>query len=128
MKQLLGIPWKCHGRDADGMDCLGLVMAFEKDVMGFEMEEWADLYTVDSGFAGIDAIVQEKSKQFLKVDEPVKGDILMFRFGKFNCHLGVYLESNQFIHCHEGHESAIARIDSPIWKHRLTAIYRPCSI
>lgn len=84
---LLGIPYKLHGRSLDGFDCYGLVIEVEKR-FGHILK---DLYT-EAYSTCINGLI--------KTNKPDTSDIIIFFDSKGRCcHIGVYLENDDFIHC-----------------------------
>lgn len=86
LDDLIGIPYKLHGRDLNGLDCYGLVIEVEKR-FGHNLK---DLYT-EAYSSCIEGLV--------KCDKPDTSDIILFFKNGRCCHIGVYLEKDDFIHC-----------------------------
>lgn len=96
---LLGIPYKLHGRDARGYDCYGLVIEVLKR-FGFELDD-LDSYTKETLSK---CFKNETNKIILKnnlkrVSEPKESDIVLFFDRGIGSHVGVCLGKNKFIHC-----------------------------
>lgn len=81
---LIGIPYKLHGRNKEGYDCYGLAIEILKR-MGYTLP---DLY------------LGEESEKLNQVPCGDYSDIVLFydSKGKVN-HIGVCLDKNNFIHC-----------------------------
>lgn len=92
---LLGIPYKLHGRDKDGYDCYGLVIEVEKR-FGRRLP---DFYTKSKAdHLNIGELI--KSSRIIKTNTPVLGDLILFYDSKGRTvHIGVYLKNDDFIHC-----------------------------
>lgn len=58
------------------------------------------------------------------VGKLIPGDVLGFRIGKCVHHLGVLLDSNQFLHVLEGTGAMIASLDDATWSSRLENVWR----
>lgn len=100
---LLGKPYKAHGRGPNGFDCYGLVIEVEKR-LGHSMpdlyrklsetDNWeTDIHNVSftSGMTGMK-----------KTDTPLFGDVVLFFDNKGRIHhSGVYLKNDDFIHCNK---------------------------
>lgn len=126
----IGIPYKEHGKTFKEIDCLGLVYMFYKNELNIDLDEYQDLYkyTDVKDFDKLDSHITKCKEHFKLVQKPMFGDIILMRIGKFSCHLGIYLNESTFLHAEEGKYSAVERLDSTQWKHRVVGIYRPCSI
>lgn len=92
---LLGIPYKLHGRDKSGYDCYGLVIEVERR-FGRELFDFYTEYT--NNRLNIKELI--KSSNIIKTDNPKMGDLLLFSDSKGRtAHIGVYLKNDDFIHC-----------------------------
>jgi cell wall-associated NlpC family hydrolase len=125
---LIGIPYNVHGESLDGCDCLGLVRLYYREVLGKEFPDFRSLYTDPRDFDAADSTIGEQKRQFENVDAPQPGDVVLFRVGRFSCHVGILIDANHFLHNQEGATSAIERIDSGQWRHRVSGFYRPRDI
>ena len=101
INDLLGKPYKAHGRGPDNFDCYGLVIEVEKR-LGHTMP---DLYTKLSecdkwDFDPHNADFSTKLTGLVKTNKPDFGDVILFfdEKGRIN-HTGVYLKDDDFIHC-----------------------------
>ena len=48
----LGIPYKNMGRDLEGLDCWGLVLALYKDILKIDLPDTIDNYGIDWSWKG----------------------------------------------------------------------------
>lgn len=101
VNDLLGKPYKAHGRGPDNFDCYGLVIEVESR-LGHKMP---DLYTklAQTDNWEFDPHNIEFSKEMVgmeKTNNPSFGDVVVFfdKKGRI-CHTGVYLKNGDFIHC-----------------------------
>jgi murein DD-endopeptidase len=104
--KMLGKPYHYGGASPQGFDCSGLVY-YAYHQAGYK--------------------VPRTSQQQYRDSLPVKrayireGDLLFFRIEGKVSHVGVYLGDNRFIHApSSGKRVAIASLDDPYWKQRLT--------
>jgi cell wall-associated NlpC family hydrolase len=128
LSKFIGIPYKPKGRSWDGVDCLGLVGLFHKEVNGIDFPDWSMVYSDPNDFARSSQLISQEKSAFIAIHTPRQGDIITLRFGQFICHLGLWIDGSTFLHSLEGHDSAIERLDSPSWKHRINGFYRPSNL
>lgn len=96
----IGTRWRHLGRDAHGMDCVGLVLAAARDV-GLSLPEpgyYPRGRSADELIRGIEAVAAHAKSP------PAPGDVLLFRAGRLGAHLGILAEHpvyrcDSVIHC-----------------------------
>jgi cell wall-associated NlpC family hydrolase len=128
IQKALGAPFKPKGRDYPGWDCFGPFYCAYRDILGIQMPSYVDDYvdpgdTLASRRVIQDMILAEKHKWNL-VTEPKALDVVLFRFGDTQTHLGLMVDSKQFLHCEKKIGTVIERVDSAKWKSRVEGIYR----
>ena len=99
-EDLLGIPFKLHGRDKDGFDCYGLVLEVYKR-LGHNMVDLDRAYK-ENNEKDLDDNVYNitKCSGLKKTTEKEYGNIILFYDNKGRvCHIGVFLKRDDFIHC-----------------------------
>lgn len=120
LADLIGIPFKVHGRDKTGMDCYGLLIEISKR-LGVNFP--------DAFYNSVDNSSKENTYNFLyenlpleKINELEKYCVIsMFMGGKFS-HVGVYLGQGKFIHSTENCGVCIQNINK--YKKMIHSIYR----
>ncbi len=98
---LLGIPFKMHGRDKNGFDCYGLVIEVSKR-FGHKMVDMFYDYDKENNLQKLDDNTYNitKGSGLIKTDIPDTSDVLLFFDNKNRTtHIGVYLSNDNFIHC-----------------------------
>lgn len=96
VNDLLGKPYKLHGRGPDSYDCYGLVIEVERR-LGRELP---DLYKIFEKKSEVkDVNLATAAIGLVKTDTPAFGDIVLFRKKGRADHLAVYLKNGDFIHC-----------------------------
>jgi cell wall-associated NlpC family hydrolase len=117
----LGLPYVPHESD-----CWTLVRRFAAEQLGKNLPE----YMYDTSTILEDAQAQiENQKHYLgklwtQVKKPELGDILIFRIFSKECHVGICLGGNDFLHTLKGRNSCIERLSDQNWNNRLTGAYR----
>ncbi len=129
MDQLIGIPYVEKGRDpAVGLDCWGLFRVFYQRFMGIELPSYGTAYEHAYDHVAMEAAInKDLPGAWIRVTEPQFGDGIRLRIDGKACHVAVYLGNGQMLHTQNGHDSAIDRVDSVRWKHRLEGYYRHIS-
>lgn len=108
VSDLIGVPFKVHGRTKEGMDCYGLLIEIAKR-LGVNFP--------DAFYNSVDIDSKENTYNFLSESLPIeKIDklekyciILMYRGNKFS-HVGIYLGEGKFIHSTENYGVCIQNI------------------
>ena len=96
INDLLGKPYKVHGRGPNGYDCYGLVIEVEKR-LGRELP---DLYKIFEKKSEVrDTVLATQAVGLTKTDSPSFGDIIIFKKRGHIDHIAVYLKNQDFIHC-----------------------------
>ena len=96
VKDLIGIPYKPHGRDDSGMDCYGIVIEVLRR-KGFSVP---DVFYQDTALGTNKTVLQtlENSIPNTKLDGPEEGAVVeIFVMGQPS-HAGVCLGDGTFIH------------------------------
>ncbi len=124
----LNVKFKDKGRDYSGWDCWGPSHCAYKDILGVELPSFIDDY-VNAGDTKasrrvIHDIILSQKHNWESVDKPQALDVVLFRFGDTETHLGLMVDKNRFIHCEKKINTVIERIHSAKWKKRIEGIYR----
>ena len=102
IRDLIGVPYKVHGRDKKGLDCYGLVI---------EVFARAEIKLPDAFYAGTSASENMENYPIIKnlVEEglnlvPVEAPkemciVCMAMTGKGVSHIGVYIGEGMILHC-----------------------------
>jgi cell wall-associated NlpC family hydrolase len=122
--KFIGIPYEHKGKSFAGADCVGLVELFNKEVLGRSIPDFSDLYLDPSEYRYHNIVIESQKSLFEPISEPTFGDIILFRIGAYACHLGIFIDESTFLHSHQGHDSAIQRIDSHSWSKRIIGFFR----
>ena len=86
-RALLGVPWRHMGRDARGVDCLGLcILAYR--AAGFVVPDPPPYRREPQGQAIIDGLEALGARPVCAGDDR-DGDVLLFRVGLYAGHVGI---------------------------------------
>lgn len=120
VKKYLGIPYKNHGRDLNGLDCWGLLISIYRDY-GVEL---FDLQDYDSEWArrGQNLILENYYENWKKVEQYTTGDLMFIRYPRdVVSHAGFYLDRGIFLHA--SRQGVItSRVQD--WKDKIYGYYR----
>jgi cell wall-associated NlpC family hydrolase len=115
----IGIPY-----EKGTMDCWQLIRKFAREQLNLHYPNFMyDIEHITEESA--EHIKHETSlgRRWIKVIDPVIGDILIFRLRGLACHTGIYLGDGNFLHTLQGRESSFESLGS-YWKQSLVGIYR----
>ena len=124
----LTVKFKDKGRDYTGWDCWGPLYLAYRDILGIQLPSFIDDY-VNAGDTQasrrvINDLILSQKHNWDPVTFPEALDVVLFRFGDTETHLGLMINKTQFIHCEKKINTVIERINSVIWKKRIEGIYR----
>ena len=124
MIEYIGLPYKKFSRGPDSFDCLGLVMDIYSKYQGIELFDYA--YSDTHQFKENASIFthEEASNQWIKVDRPIKHDLVVFNIAGYPVHVGVMVDDKRFIHAHESCDIAIEPVTAVKWRSRINGYYR----
>ncbi|MBW1672123.1 MAG: C40 family peptidase [Deltaproteobacteria bacterium] len=102
------------------MDCYQLVVAVMDKVFGKQIPDYnfaGTWKTADTGFLS-------HSDEFLKVNNPEPGDIVLLLIGGRPIHCGVVVKPESMLHSLRGSNSCIEKFTTTKWKNRIEGFYR----
>jgi cell wall-associated NlpC family hydrolase len=122
----VGIPWLDRGRTRDGADCWGNARIVYEEEAGIVLPSYDERYPSAVERAEIAAIVAgaAASPDWRRVEEPRDIDMLVFRQGRHDCHVGVCCGRGMMLHVSIGTASRVERWHEGYWRPRLMGIYR----
>jgi len=120
----IGLPYKAKGREVSGLDCYGLVYLFYRDKLGLKIPSYSEDYLHSEHWSSVAEAIIKNLPNWVKVDKPKYGDMLVFNILGLPVHTGIYLGPNDFLHSFMKTNSCIERLDSITWNRRLQGIYR----
>ena len=121
----IGLPYQDKGRDANGIDCWGLVRLVYKEEFNVELPSFTDEYVSETRDS-IQELISIQKESWEKTDTPEAGDVIVFRILGLDSHVGIYIGNNKFLHALENHSSVIESLDSVHWKNRVSGIFKYC--
>lgn len=122
-EKYIGLKYKEKGRDFSGVDCYGLVRLIYKNEYKIDLPSFTEEYTQDNTLR-IQELIAQYKEGWESVDDPVEGSIVLFRVLGTESHVGVVINSTQFIHVRENQDSVIESLDSAYWKKRKVGYFK----
>lgn len=122
----IGLPYADRGRSREGLDCWGLVRLVYADLYAIDLPDYSEAYVSAIEGAEIAEIIaaEEGMPSWQPIDKPARADLLVFRQGRYRCHVGLFVASGLMLHVADGHCSRIEPYTAGQWLPRLTGIYR----
>ena len=115
LNNLVGIPYS-------KLDCWELVKKFYEEVFNIDMSVYNEDCRDTLNPAETSRYMEMHKLDFLKVEKPDFGDILLLKVQGLNAHLGVFLGNGTFIHTTDKTGSVIEKVSR--WKYRLEGYYK----
>ncbi len=116
----VGIPFREHGRDMDGLDCYGLFLLFCRE-LGYQLDDY--LYNPSSSKGDYNLFFENYYKSLEKIPENemlMAGNAILFKgIDGFPTHIGVYLGNGKFIHCLKKVGVVISKLNQEPFKSRI---------
>jgi lipoprotein Spr/probable lipoprotein NlpC len=100
----MGTRYSYGGLSRKGVDCSGFALLAYQELFGRKLPRTVR-EQVQSGTA--------VEKEFLQ-----PGDLVFFKIGVFQKHVGIYLEDDRFVHASRSSGVMISRLDDTYWKKR----------
>lgn len=120
LADLVGIPWVVHGRDLDGLDCVGLAVLAQKVLCGRDLDFPQDYGDKDQ-YEKSEIIKTEVERLFSPAESPEPGAVGLFFFDV--CwHVATFTDRTHFLHIFEGKTSRISRL-TPAYRRFLRGVY-----
>ncbi|TCP88911.1 NlpC/P60 family protein [Rhizobium sp. PP-CC-2G-626] len=123
----IGLRYADLGRDRFGVDCWGLVRLAFHDQLGIELPSYDGTYVSAQEHGEVSALIEgaRHTGDWMPVSTPHQAfDLLVFRAGRFDAHLGLVAEPGAMLHVVINDQAKIERYSDPSWNHRLTGVYR----
>lgn len=103
-RQWYGTPYRYGGLSKRGIDCSGLVYTIFKHKFDYELPRTA--------------AEQARLGYSVPRDAIATGDLVFFRTGKKNHHVGIYLENGKFLHASTSDGVMLSNLNEHYWSAR----------
>jgi cell wall-associated NlpC family hydrolase len=116
----VGLPWRPMGRDRAGVDCWGLVRLVHAELLGVALPAHDGVDPAD-GAAVAAGLAQDSD--WVRVERPQAFDVVVFRRGRDDRHVGVMIDAMRFLHADHG-GGRIDHLNAIAWRSRVVAFGR----
>lgn len=124
----VGLPWKERGASRDGVSCWGLVVLVYAEVLGIALPDYAADRVSPAERERIAEAFAEGRRllPWRGVPEPEARafDLLLFRRGGLDAHVGLVVVPGRMLHATSGADSAVVDYRTGRWSPRLAGVYR----
>ncbi len=100
---------KYIGRDYASYNCFDLVKEFYKDQFNLTLMNYYEGRVPDR--QEVESLIVTNKGDFIAVDMPTFGDIVIIKLYGIECHMGVVIEGGKFLHSARGIGSLIDRLE-----------------
>jgi cell wall-associated NlpC family hydrolase len=100
------------------------VRFFYREELGKTIPDYMAFYRSSLSFEEASGAIVRAIPDWVAVDPPLFGDVLVFRITRAPWHTGIFLDGGRMLHTDEGHGSVIEPIGSVRWRDRFYGAYR----
>lgn len=124
----VGLPWAPVGRDRSGVDCWGLIRLIYAEQLHILLPSYLGAYSSEYERAElashIDGVTQSGIWTEIGRADVLPFDVLVFRRGRLDTHVGLVVERGLMLHVAERDQAKIETFAQGRWQHRLSGVYR----
>lgn len=125
----VGIPYGDQGRDRAGCDCWGLARLVYAAELRIDLPSYAGAYASAAEMEEVAGLIAAEQATFIRGEDPVGVfDLLLFRQGRHNSHIGIALDTRRMLHVARGDQAKIEDYTAPRWSSRLIGNFRHAAI
>lgn len=114
------------GKPYETYNCFDLVRDFYKDQFDIDLSNYYDGGVVPPR-KEVETLIVSNKGDFVKVDEPEFGDVVVIALYGLECHIGVCVGGGNFLHSRRGTGSTMekleryAKMNAGYYRHKVTA-------
>ena len=122
----VGIPYADLGRSVYGCDCWGLARLVYGAELGIALPDYTDGYASAEEQADVASLIGQETSTSIwsRAEEHAAFDLLLFRHGRHESHVGIYIEPGVMLHMATDDQSKHERFEKGRWKARLVGGFR----
>lgn len=118
------VPFVIGGRDYAGWDCWGLVFCAYRDVFNTPLKSYGLEYDPKLSYAEVSDLINRERSEWQSIDQPVAGDVGLYRVGKHETHVALIVAAKRMLHCEQRAGTVCERLDNLIWGGRNVGYFR----
>ena len=119
-RRLLGVPYRHHGRDMRGVDCLGVLIWTARE-LGLDAPEYD--YTRNPSASRMRRLLDEHMQR-IPLAEALRGDVLHAAYRAMPQHLLILTETDRVLHADSHAGRVVEHVLGGPWPGRVRAAYR----
>jgi len=122
----IGIPFKPHGRDRDGLDCWGLLRLIYYEELGIDLPSYIANYSSTEDQHELSRLIREEMGPWFEIPmtKELPLDAVLLRLKGEPMHLGIVARGGFMIHVMKGINTCLERYWSPVWAKRIVGFFR----
>jgi cell wall-associated NlpC family hydrolase len=123
----IGIPFVDLGRTAQGFDCWGAARLVYKQELNISLPSYVDGYACAderNEIAGLISDAQSTGPWRKRTGSAHPFDLLVFRRGKYQSHIGVAVDARLMLHVVAEDQAKVERFNQPRWQSRLIGAFQ----
>jgi len=122
----VGIPFQDVGRTREGCDCWGLACIVYANELQITLPSYADAYETTADQDRVSELLAKRDDPWSQVKPEMRApfDLLLFRQGRHDTHVGIVIEPRTMLHMARGDHAKIEAPTSPLWSSRFVAVFR----
>lgn len=105
-----GVPYRLGGETRRGLDCSAFVQLTFRDLFGISLPRQTSS--------------QREAGKLIALEQVAAGDLLFFRTGAADRHVGMYIGGGRFLHVSTSSGVMISSMDEGYWRARLSRVVR----
>lgn len=126
VNKYVGLPYKSHGRTEAGLDCFGAVRIILNNEYDIELPSYDTEYTDEVEQEVLDELIAGRT-DWVRVDSPQEGDIVVMRIRKHFFHVGIMVNRSHFLNCRSKVGCVVEELSSRFWQPKIEGFYRHIS-
>ena len=108
------------GKPYETTNCFDIVREFYLGEFNLEIKQYYSGKTPTD--KEVESLVHTNKGDFIRVEEPRFGDLVLIKLKGVECHLGVYIQKENFLHSIKGTGSVLDKVDK--YKHLIVGYFR----